>query len=461
MYGLTRGTMTLIGVAAAGALLWLASQVEADANGDYWARMALLAGAGLVMALSQLLGGWTKWGWPRLSRHGVRARLPAGARRRRARAPGRAAGLVPSARAWAADLGVDGARRRLHRDAAGGGVPDRSRLRLRLRHDRAGRRRGRGRRGAAGTGAPRSTRRRRTSPSRPSARRAAARPADGRRVGRQDQRASLRWWRTETATPRPPTGKSPGAAASSAADRRELPAPREVPRGGEPCHVDAGRRSHAAHGAGSPTDATRHGSPRSLRRRQPRRPLRPGRARRRPELAQRLVGALRPRRRARRGGRTGRCANPDTTDTISAVAPSTSRRRHPEEEEEPEPDGPEASAEAGIDARGPEVHGGRCYTSASRVPWAVVGPKKFAEPVAVSSTESADFRLPPTATGRGFDLLPLRARRKGDTTGRRRPPQGCRGRKSPQFATSAGLNTSTAFRAAVDNPVDTVREGRR
>src|SRR5205814_2209327 len=25
------------------------------------------AGAGLVMALSQLLGGWTKWGWPRLS----------------------------------------------------------------------------------------------------------------------------------------------------------------------------------------------------------------------------------------------------------------------------------------------------------------------------------------------------------------------------------------------------------
>jgi hypothetical protein len=27
----------------------------------------LLAGAGLVIALSQLLGGWTKWGWPRLS----------------------------------------------------------------------------------------------------------------------------------------------------------------------------------------------------------------------------------------------------------------------------------------------------------------------------------------------------------------------------------------------------------
>jgi hypothetical protein len=67
VYGLTRGTMTLIGVAAAGALLWLASQLEADANGDYWVQMGLVAGAGLVMALTQLLGGWTKWGWPRFS----------------------------------------------------------------------------------------------------------------------------------------------------------------------------------------------------------------------------------------------------------------------------------------------------------------------------------------------------------------------------------------------------------
>ena len=67
MYGLTRGTMTLIGVAGAGALLWLASQFDGEANGDYWTQMAIVAGAGLVMALSQLLGGWTKWGWPRLS----------------------------------------------------------------------------------------------------------------------------------------------------------------------------------------------------------------------------------------------------------------------------------------------------------------------------------------------------------------------------------------------------------
>ena len=67
MYGLTRGTMTLIGVGGAGALLWLASQFNGEANGDYWTQMAFVVGAGLVMALSQLLGGWTKWGWPRLS----------------------------------------------------------------------------------------------------------------------------------------------------------------------------------------------------------------------------------------------------------------------------------------------------------------------------------------------------------------------------------------------------------
>ena len=33
----------------------------------YWATVGLLAAAGLVMALSQLAGGWTKWGRPRIS----------------------------------------------------------------------------------------------------------------------------------------------------------------------------------------------------------------------------------------------------------------------------------------------------------------------------------------------------------------------------------------------------------
>jgi hypothetical protein len=67
MYGLTRATTTLLAAAVAGFLIWLAAQFSNNHEGGYWAIMGLLAGAGLVMALSQLLGGWTKWGWPRLS----------------------------------------------------------------------------------------------------------------------------------------------------------------------------------------------------------------------------------------------------------------------------------------------------------------------------------------------------------------------------------------------------------
>ena len=74
MYGLTRATLTLIGAAAAGAMLWLATTIlpenVSDASlGGYWAAFGLVAIGGLVMALSQLLGGWTKWGWPRVSGH--------------------------------------------------------------------------------------------------------------------------------------------------------------------------------------------------------------------------------------------------------------------------------------------------------------------------------------------------------------------------------------------------------
>jgi hypothetical protein len=67
MYGLTRGTITLLGAGAAGVLIWLATQIDDGSNGGYWAVYGLIAAAGLVMALSQILGGWTKWGWPRLS----------------------------------------------------------------------------------------------------------------------------------------------------------------------------------------------------------------------------------------------------------------------------------------------------------------------------------------------------------------------------------------------------------
>lgn len=67
MYGLTRATTTLIFAAAAGLVIWIATQISNDHTGGYWARMGLVAGAGLLMALSQVIGGWTKWGRPRLS----------------------------------------------------------------------------------------------------------------------------------------------------------------------------------------------------------------------------------------------------------------------------------------------------------------------------------------------------------------------------------------------------------
>jgi hypothetical protein len=67
MHGLTRGAMTLIGAAAAGLMLWLATLVDAGGIGGYWTFIGFTAAAGLTIALSQLLGGWTKWGWPTIS----------------------------------------------------------------------------------------------------------------------------------------------------------------------------------------------------------------------------------------------------------------------------------------------------------------------------------------------------------------------------------------------------------
>jgi hypothetical protein len=65
--GITRGFSTLIGAAVAGFLIWLATQIGTGSAGEYWSTYGLIAAAGLTMALSQILGGWTKWGWPRLS----------------------------------------------------------------------------------------------------------------------------------------------------------------------------------------------------------------------------------------------------------------------------------------------------------------------------------------------------------------------------------------------------------
>jgi hypothetical protein len=67
MLGLTRGPITLIAAGAAGFLVWIGTQVNDESNAAYWEVYGLIAAAGLLMALSQVAGGWTKWGWPTLS----------------------------------------------------------------------------------------------------------------------------------------------------------------------------------------------------------------------------------------------------------------------------------------------------------------------------------------------------------------------------------------------------------
>ena len=51
MYGITRAVFTLLGVAAAVALVWVAAQIGDDSTADYWALYGLIAAAGLTMAL--------------------------------------------------------------------------------------------------------------------------------------------------------------------------------------------------------------------------------------------------------------------------------------------------------------------------------------------------------------------------------------------------------------------------
>lgn len=111
MYGLTRGTITLLGAAAAGVLVWLATQVDGGSNGGYWAVYGLIAAAGLAMAFSQILGGWTKWGWPRVSGHvflvGFLPTLVVGGWMLAAHEPGNY-WLGRHVRSWSGDIGIDG-----------------------------------------------------------------------------------------------------------------------------------------------------------------------------------------------------------------------------------------------------------------------------------------------------------------------------------------------------------------
>ncbi len=67
MAGAVRGVSTLIGAGAAGLLVWVSAQIGRGTLGGYWAAYGILAGAGLTMALSQLVVARTAWGRPRIS----------------------------------------------------------------------------------------------------------------------------------------------------------------------------------------------------------------------------------------------------------------------------------------------------------------------------------------------------------------------------------------------------------
>ncbi len=108
--GLVRSLVTLIGLAGAGLLIWLASTFDLGSTSGFWVAMGLVAAAGLALGASQLLGGWTKWGWPRFSPFVfLFAFLPtlvlAGGILLAMRPAG---GETDQVRGWAQDLGLSG-----------------------------------------------------------------------------------------------------------------------------------------------------------------------------------------------------------------------------------------------------------------------------------------------------------------------------------------------------------------
>ena len=60
LYDTTRGLTTALAAGVAGLLLWVATQVGTQTEGRFWASMGIVAGGGLVIALSQAVSGWTK-----------------------------------------------------------------------------------------------------------------------------------------------------------------------------------------------------------------------------------------------------------------------------------------------------------------------------------------------------------------------------------------------------------------
>ena len=109
--GIVRGLFTLAGVAIAGFLVWLASQFDLGTTSGFWSAMGLIAAAGATLGFSQLFGGWTKWGWPRISPlvfliGFLPTLLIAGGILLAVRPS--AAGTQDTVREWARDLGLSG-----------------------------------------------------------------------------------------------------------------------------------------------------------------------------------------------------------------------------------------------------------------------------------------------------------------------------------------------------------------
>jgi hypothetical protein len=59
LYDATRGLTLALAAGLGGLLLYLASRVGQQTTARFWAELALVAAAGLVLALAPVLGGWT------------------------------------------------------------------------------------------------------------------------------------------------------------------------------------------------------------------------------------------------------------------------------------------------------------------------------------------------------------------------------------------------------------------
>ena len=59
LYDATRGLTLALAAALAGLLLYLATQVGQQSTVRFWEEMGIVAGAGLVLALAPVLGGWS------------------------------------------------------------------------------------------------------------------------------------------------------------------------------------------------------------------------------------------------------------------------------------------------------------------------------------------------------------------------------------------------------------------